>query len=150
MTYNPWADLHARPHICCDAHTVELPTGHGWWLPEVMGIVLDRRLTRVQRRCALAHELRHVDHHDVQVAHIGPDGPRLARRQEARADREAARRLVDLEVLAAALCAHPDDPAAVADELDVTCDVLHCRLDQLTDHERQQLVELLDTVEHVA
>lgn len=144
MTYSPWADLHARPHICCDAHTVELPTGDGWWLPEVMGIVLDRRLTRVQRRCALAHELRHVDHHDEQVAHIGPDGPRLARRQETRANQEAARRLVDVRSLARALRAHPDDPTTVAEELDVTVDVLHCRLDHLDAAERARLVEALN------
>lgn len=150
MTYDPWADLHARPHICCDAHSVELPVGQGWWLPDVLGIVLDRRLTRVERRCALAHELRHVDHDDEQVAHIGPDGPRLARRQEARADREAAHRLIELGALAASLRAHPDNPAAVAEELDVTTDVLHCRLDTMAPPERARLVDLLGNVEQAA
>jgi Zn-dependent peptidase ImmA (M78 family) len=146
MTYSPWADLHARPHICCDWHSVELPVGHGWWLPDVLGIVLDRRLNRVQRRCALTHELRHVDHDDEQLAHLGPDGPRLARR----AEREAAALLVDVEPLAAALSAHPDDPAAVADELDVTLDVLHCRLDTMSSSERTRLVELLQNLEQAA
>lgn len=148
--YDPWADLHARPHICCDWHSVELPVGRGWWLPDVLGIVLDRRLSRVERRCALAHELRHADHHDEQVAHIGPDGPRLARRQEKRADREAARRLVELDQLAAALRAYPSDPAAVADELDITVDVLHCRLDTMPPTERAQLITLLEDLEQAA
>lgn len=143
MTYDPWADLHARPHICCDWHTVELPKGRGWWLPDVLGIVLDRRLTRIERRCVLTHELRHVDHQDTAIAHVGPDGPRLARRQEARADREAAHYLIDLAPLVDALRAHPHDPHAVAEELDVTVDVLHCRLDTLSADERGQLVTLL-------
>lgn len=150
MAYDPWADLHERPHICCDWHSVELPAGAGWWLPDVLGIVLDRRLTQVERRCTLAHELRHVDNGDEQIAHIGPDGPRLARRQETRADRQAARLLIDLRALADALCAHPDAPALVADELDVTPDVLHCRLDSMGAAERERLVELLENQERAA
>lgn len=148
MTYNPWADLGSRPHICCDAHTVELPVGKGWWLPDVMGIVLDRRLSRVERRCTLAHELQHVENDDTQVAPIGPDGPRLARRQEKRADREAARRLIDVHHLGAALRAHPHDPSAVAEELDVTTDVLRCRLDHLSRAERTVVVDILSHQEH--
>lgn len=149
-TYNPWADLGSRPHICCDSQTVELPIGTGWWLPDVMGIVLDRRLTRVQRRCALAHELRHVDNGDVQVSTVGPDGPRMAKRQETRADREAARRLVRLEPLASAMRTHPNDPAAVAQELDVTVEVLHCRLHHLAGTERRWLEEELSRRDHTA
>lgn len=145
--YNPWADLGDRPHICCDSHSVELPVGSGWWLPDVMGIVLDRRLTRVERRCALAHELQHVDYGDVQVHSVGPDGPRMARRQEKRADREAARRLVQVQELAAAMRAHPHNPAAVAEELDVTLDVLRCRLDTLHAAERASLVLALGVLE---
>lgn len=148
--YNPWADLGSRPHICCDSHTVELPAGAGWWLPDVMGIVLDRRLSRVERRCALAHELQHVDRGDVQVFTVGPDGPRLARRQERRADREAARRLVEVQALAAAMRAHPDNPAAVAEELDVTVDVLLCRLETLGLEERALLVFDLNGLDHAA
>lgn len=150
MGYSPWADLNDRPHICLDAHSVELPAGQGWWLPDVLGIVLDRRLTRVERRCALAHELRHVDHDDVQVSGIGPDGPRIARRQETRADREAARRLIEVEALAVALAAHPDDATAVADELDVTTEVLHCRLADLESDEVAALRTALADAEHAA
>lgn len=140
MTYNPWADLGARPHICCDSHSIELPAGSGWWLPDVLGIVLDRRLSRVERRCALAHELQHVDHGDVQVHSVGPDGPRMAIRQERRADREAARRLIEVHALIAAMKAHPYDPAHVAEELDVTVDVLRCRLESLNPEEKALLV----------
>lgn len=144
MRYSPWADLRERPHICCDAHTFELPHGGGWWLPDVLGIVLDRRMTRVERRCALAHELRHVDHGDEQVAHIGPDGPRLARRQEARADREAARRLVTITDLVDALLAHPQDGALAAEQLDVTEHVLRIRLVNLEPAEAGQLRDALE------
>lgn len=149
-SYSPWADLGSRPHICCDTHSVELPVGSGWWLPDVMGIVLDRRLTRVERRCALAHELQHVDYGDVQVFAVGPDGPRMALRQERRADREAARRLVEVRALATAMRAHPHNPAAAAEELDVTVDVLLCRLETLGPEERALLVLELGELEHAA
>lgn len=149
-SYSPWADLASRPHICCDSHSVELPAGDGWWLPDVLGIVLDRRLTRVERRCALAHELQHVDYGDVQVVAVGPDGPRMALRQERRANREAARRLVEIQALAAAMRAHPHDPALVAEELDVTVDVLRCRLDGLEPEERALLAFDLSSRDHVA
>jgi transcriptional regulator with PAS, ATPase and Fis domain len=129
---------------------VELPVGTGWWLPDVLGIVLDRRLTRIERRCALAHELRHVDNGDVQVFTVGPDGPRQAKRQERRADRQAARRLVALETLAAAMRIHPHDHAAVAEDLDVTVDVLRCRIEHLSGAERRWLERELARRDHTA
>lgn len=146
--YNPWADLARRPDIVC--RSCRLPHGTGMWFPDLQAIALDERLDRVGRRSALAHELVHVDHGDTQVAHVGPDGPRQARRQESRADREAARRLVCVDRLGAALAAHPHDLAAVADQLDVTVPVVVCRIENLRAAERAHLRAKSETDEHAA
>lgn len=135
--YNPWADLARRPDIVC--RSCRLPHGTGMWFPDLPAIALDERLDRVGRRCALAHELVHVDHGDTQVAHLGPDGPRQARRQERRADREAARRLVPLADLARSLACHPHDLEAAAEELDVTVHLLVVRIEHLRAAERHEL-----------
>lgn len=148
MDYDPWGDLARRPDIVC--RSCRLPQGHGLWFPDLRAIALDDRLDRVGRRCALAHELVHVDHQDEQIAHVGPDGPRQARRQEARADREAARRLIALERLGAALAAHPHDLAAVAAELDVTVPDVVCRIENVTPDEQHRLRELEARDEHAA
>jgi len=140
--YDPWADLAARPDIIC--RTCPLPVGEGMWFPDLQSIALDERLDRVGRRSALAHELVHVDHGDVQVAGCGPDGPRQARRQEARADQKAARRLIRLPALAAALATHPHDVAAAADDLDVTVHLLVVRIEHLHAVEQRDLRTHLD------
>lgn len=146
--YNPWADLARRPDIVC--RSCRLPHGTGMWFPDLQAIALDERLDRVGRRSALAHELVHVDHGDTQLAHLGPDGPRQARRQEGRADREAARRLVDVNHLGRALAAHPHDLAAVAHELDVTVAVVVCRIENLRPAEQQHLRARSEADEHAA
>lgn len=148
MRYSPWRDLAARPHITLGI--TRLPVGDGWWVPHRSVILLDDRLTRVERRCTLAHELRHVDHGDHQVAPIGPDGPRLARRQETRAEQAAARDLIGSRELVDALMAHPDDPAQAAEHLDVTVDVLAVRLAHLQPEERDALRAELARGDHAA
>ncbi|MGY1773550.1 ImmA/IrrE family metallo-endopeptidase [Blastococcus sp. SYSU D00813] len=148
--YDPWADLERRGDI--DLFLDELPDGkgHAWWLPWLRLIVLRASLAPVEQRCALAHELVHVDHDDRQVAHIGPDGPRMARRQETRADREAARRLLHVRDLAAAMLTHPRNPQAVAHELDVTLPVLQLRLETLRPSEETWLRQELAGCDHAA
>lgn len=132
--YDPWRDLAGRPHLTFAI--ARLPTGHGWYLEDVPGIVLDDRLSRVERRCVMAHELAHVDlgHHD-QAAGNGPGTSRIARRREREADELAAHRLLDLrrlaDALAWALC-----PEEVADELDVTVDVVRRRIRNLTPEDK--------------
>jgi Zn-dependent peptidase ImmA (M78 family) len=132
--YDPWADLARRPHITLAI--TRLPHGNGWYMHDVPGIALDDRLDRVARRCALAHELAHIDlGHTHQVAGTGPGTSRIQRRREREADTLADARLVLLDDLARAiavgLC-----PEEVAHELDVTLDVVHRRIQQLTARER--------------
>lgn len=148
MLYDPWADLAARPDIVC--RTCRLPAGDGLWFPDLRAIALDESLDRVGRRSALAHELVHVDHADVQIAGCGPDGPRQARRQESRADREAARRLIPVSALGHALATHPHDLGAVAEDLDVTVHLVVCRIEQLQPAEQVQLRGRLARDEHAA
>lgn len=147
--YDPWADADHRPDLNYLLDD-DLPRGDGWWLPWMRLIVIRRSLPAVVQRCVMAHELVHVDYGDVQVVHLGPDGPRLSRRQESAADREAARRLLQLRELAAAMLAHPANPRAVAHELDVTVEVLQRRLEQLTEEEGLWLRSELAGREHAA
>lgn len=148
MLYDPWADLARRPDIVC--RSCRLPAGDGLWFRDLRAIALDDRLDRTGRRVALAHELVHVDHDDHQVAGCGPDGPRQARRQETRADQEAARRLVPLRALGRALAAHPRDLPAAADELDVTVHLLVVRIETLHPAEQGKLRAWAERDEHAA
>lgn len=147
--YDPVADLEQRGDITW-LRDDGLPRGDGWWIPWLRLIVTRASLHPSHQRCVLAHELVHVDNGDVQLARRGPDGPRQARRAEARADSEAARRLIDVGSLAAAMVEHPRNPAAVAHALDVTVEVLRTRLEQLPDDERDGLLEALAATDDAA
>lgn len=132
--YDPWRDLARREHITLAV--TRLPVGLGWYFHDIDGIALDDRLDRVGRRCALAHELAHIDlGHTHQVAGRGPGTSRIARRREVEADLLAATRLITIDALADALrwalC-----PEEVAHELDVTEDLARIRVEQLTDTEK--------------
>lgn len=97
-------------------------------------IVLDRRLSQVERRCTLTHELEHV--------HRGPlpADPCLAAREEAVIDGIAARRLVSLGELIEALL-WSDRPTEVADELWVDLPTLKTRIAGLAAEERAAIEE---------
>ena len=77
-------------------------------------IYLRPGLTARQERAVLAHELAHAEHEDVLTGDWRADA-----RAERRADELAAGRLIDPGALEAELLVHPDDPARVADHLDV-------------------------------
>lgn len=134
--WSPWAELARHPDIW--VHRCVLDEGRGWWCPTERVILLDARLDRRTARCVLAHELAHA-----LLGHTGSppygDVGWLATRQEALADRWAARRLLAAPDVARALVAHPDDPQAAALELDVTCDVLATWLRHATADDRDVL-----------
>ena len=136
VRWSPWAELRAHPDVL--VHRCRLDEGDGWWCPQERVILLDERLDRREARCVLAHELAHA-----LLGHAGcPPGYAergwLARRQEAQADRWAARRLLALPQLADVLAERLDVEAAAA-ALDVTAGVLRCRLDGLDPGERSAL-----------
>ncbi|MEI4273893.1 ImmA/IrrE family metallo-endopeptidase [Klenkia sp. LSe6-5] len=130
--YDPWQDAESRADLDVVIDP-DLPArrGDAWWVPMLRAIAIRADLHPTHERCVLAHELVHVDDDDRQLAGRGPDGTRLGRRQEQRADRTAARRLIRIRDLVAAVTTHPTDPAAVAHELDVTQHMLRVRLEHL-------------------
>lgn len=135
--YSPWGDLASREHLTLAV--TRLPSGRGWWMPDLDGIALDDRQSQAELRCALAHELVHAERGDTPCR---DDNPRVALRQEQHADRTAARRLVTVERLAAGLLWALDEHE-LADELNVDVSTLRTRLDTPTDDERREVDELL-------
>lgn len=119
---HPWRRLRALTDWTL--HWAHLEPGV-WGLTDhhARTITLDRRLTQVERRCTLAHELEHVaGHHDETVC-----------------DRNAARSLLpDVRRVGEALAwAHSLEEAA--DELWVDEPTLRARLEHLHPAERHYL-----------
>lgn len=147
--YSPWDDLASRPELTFGVTDLPEGAGEAWWLPEVPGIVMRRGLTQVERRCALAHELVHVDREDRPRHTVGPDGPRLARRQEMAADDIAAARLIPLDRLADAL-QWSFSPDEVAEELGVTPKMARIRILGLSADEKAWIDQRLRCKEESA
>lgn len=139
MSYSPWQHLRRLAHINLrwTDDDVELDGAHAWYYVERDEILMDSRLTQRERRSVLGHELAHA---------IGKDRPCgvevLDSIQELRADRWAARRLIDIRVLAEAL-AWSENLDEVAEELWVTLDLLEVRLAHLHPSERAYLIRRL-------
>ena len=80
-------------------------------------ILIDRRLTYTAKRCTLAHELLHWRHGDTDCANNSS-------KVEIRTRRQTARLLIDPAELALAERMYDDDLWSIADELNVTTQVL--------------------------
>ena len=80
-------------------------------------ILIDRRLTYTAKRCVLTHELLHWRHGDTGCSNNSSKLERRARRQ-------TARLLIDPAELALAERMYDDDLWSIADELNVTTQVL--------------------------
>lgn len=100
-------------------------------------IALDSRLTQVERRCTLAHELVHLERGDD--GHCATDWHED--KQEQLVHSIAARRLIATEDLALALILH-ESIYAQAEELWVDEMTLRTRLAGLSTAERLELAEL--------
>lgn len=129
LIYHPWRVLHRRwAHVVLE-HTDELPPGRLADTNGVDHIRMRRRLYQVERRCALAHELIHLEQHDT-----GECAPAA----ELEVNEEAARRLIPWRrLLAAVRWARSDDE--LADELWVTLPILHARVDTLRADELMEI-----------
>lgn len=140
MRYSPWRHLRSLPHI--DLRFTDddqlLDGAHAWYYHRLRAIVMDSRLTQVERRSAIAHELGHVIRGDLPC---GSDI--LDARQEDVVEQWAARKLIELPALADAL-KWSDDPEEVADALWVTRDLLLARMGHLHPSERAYLRRVLD------
>lgn len=80
-------------------------------------ILIDRRLTYTAKRCVLTHELLHWRYGDADCSNNSSKLERRARRQ-------TARLLIDPAELALAERMYDDDLWSIADELNVTTQVL--------------------------
>lgn len=129
-TYHPWRDLRRRD-IILTWHD-HLPGGiHS--ATNGRRIVMARGLTQTQRRCALAHELVHIDMGHTQ--HMPAPVERVVHRK-------AAQRLIRWDGLVdTAVWATSVNEWAC--DLWVTPTVLHARIDTLTDMERGMLARLV-------
>lgn len=143
--YDPWTHLAtAWPHIHVDPRA-DLPRGmYGAWTPGVLH--LSRRLTQAGRRCTLAHEIVHLERGPAPTSN-----PLLAAREEHIVDLVAARRLITLDALAAALCWHDSRALdAVADDLWVDRAILVARLRALLPDERAYIEQAVARREDAA
>ncbi len=129
--YDPWLDLRQNwPQV-----RVVIEPMSGDLLGEVRDggdlIALRAGTSAAQRRCTLAHELVHLERglHDC--------GP-WSQREELQVHAEASRRLIPLASLTAAIrfLGGADDPAAIAQWLEVDRETLAVRLDRLGRAER--------------
>ena len=113
---DPWAEVSRHPHISVHFDRLEraagVTDGHS-------NIWLDERLTEIERRCALMHELVHLEH-----GHMGHQSETVERAVRA----EAARLLIPSDRLWAYRHWH-DTMHALAEELGVTDAVLRDRLE---------------------
>lgn len=145
--YSPWGDLASREHIDVE-HTDDLSDDleavtrfrRGEDAGAARKIAIAKRLDRVERRCALAHELAHIDlKHRCIRQQDSPDAQRLADRNEAEADERAARNLIDRYAIVRALRMYGEAPLdQVADELDVTVEVVETWLRAVARHPGQK------------
>jgi len=143
MTH-PYAALRERADWTLVAGA-DLPDGeHGRWYQRLKVMALRRGLTRVERRCAVAHETHHALAGDepTGIAHFDAHA-------EAAADQAAARSLITLDALTRALM-WATNSAEVAEELDVTPALLTVRLDHLHPTERAHLKRALAQREEAA
>lgn len=130
--YDPWVALEqVGPVTLVDA---DLPPGRrGEIRFSTRVIALSRRLLEVERTCTLAHELVHLER--------GPVIRRHTSREERMVAAIAARRLITMDRLAAAL-AWTTDSFELADELGVDARTVRVRLAELTEQERRDLASL--------
>lgn len=127
MVFHPWRQLRALTHV--EVFFQHLTGNRRAATDGIEVIVMRPGLAQVQRRCALAHELAHID-----LGHTGGCTPQ----EERQASELAARWLIDLNDLIDAL-RWSTHLAEVADELWVDEPTLRARLDGLTDQEREQI-----------
>jgi Zn-dependent peptidase ImmA (M78 family) len=135
--YSPWGAIAALQDVLV-AFDI-LPSGRGWWDPESGVMLLDKRQTRAEMRCTLAHELEHIIRGDEDVSDVSPI---LQARQEIAACAAAARRLIPLGKLVDSLLWSQDE-FELAEALNVDADTLRIRLLTLTPEEHSLIDERL-------
>ncbi|WKK11914.1 ImmA/IrrE family metallo-endopeptidase [Rhodococcus ruber] len=136
--YHPWRRLRSLPHIKVICRH-ELPPGTAG-LTRGNNIWLHRGLDQKGRRSTLAHELEHVERgiHPGQEEH-----PWFGPREERTVEQLAARRLITLDALIAAM-RWTTDLWELSEELWVDMPMVQARLRGLTPDERTRLNKALE------
>ena len=112
--YNPWTDLEQR-HPTVHVEPARLGPVAGAWIPRQGVILINHTLDVIEARCALAHEIAHID-----LGH-SPRAPGwFGRRQERDADHLAAQRLIADDGLADLAAEQAVVVCEVAERFDVT------------------------------
>lgn len=89
----------------------------GFYFDPARAIVIDEELCDFQKRCVLCHELCHARYRDTGAAH-------MTLKEETRARKETALRLIDPESYKASELAYDGDLFQMASELNVTLQVV--------------------------
>ncbi len=136
--WHPWRHIRQRyPHLgvnCCEPLPDDLRAA---WTQT--GLFLRPGLTQAQRRCALTHEIVHLERGPV------PRNPVLAAAEERIVADIAARRLIPLRsLLDAFMWTRPTNHHDLADELWVDVPTLRIRLSGLDRHEVAELNRAID------
>ncbi|MBF6411247.1 hypothetical protein [Nocardia farcinica] len=136
--WHPWRHIRQRyPHLgvnCCEPLPDDLRAA---WTQT--GLFLRPGLTQAQRRCALTHEIVHLERGPV------PRNPVLAAAEERIVSDIAARRLIPLRsLLEAFMWTRPTNFHDLADELWVDVPTLRIRLSGLDRHEVAELNRAID------
>lgn len=136
--FHPWRHLRGLAHV--EVFFLTLSGRRRAATNGVDVIVMHPRLNQAQRRCALAHELAHIE-----LGHTDGASPV----EERAAAVLAARRLIRADALADAMLwsQHPHD---VADALWVDVETLTTRLEHLHPAERHYLTQRLAAREDTA
>jgi hypothetical protein len=127
VMWHPWRTLRAMPEVTLHLRA-DMPLGL-FATTDGERIVMSNRLLQRERRAALAHELEHI--RSGRIGHCSA-------REESYVRQAAARRLITIEGLAAALqwTQHIEE---LAEELWVDEDTVRCRLEHLHPSERHYL-----------
>lgn len=143
MVYDPVVDLQLR-HAHIHLAVADIGPAHGALFPEHAVIILGEDLTPAERRTALAHEIAHLD-----LKHAPSGLSWFDLRQEAEADKLAARRLISLVAFAEAVMVANDD-RSIARYLDVEPAAVRLWRSTLTPAETAVIEARISTIEHVA
>lgn len=139
----PWLDLeHRHPDITVARR--HIAPARAAAVPALGVIVLDSGLNFTASRCALAHEVAHIDLHHTATEH-----PYFDMRQESEATQLSDARLLPLPLLASVL-AWALSVEEVAEEFQVTNDVVKRRIYRLSDEEKREIEQQISAREHAA
>ena len=118
MTYSQMRWLAARLGVSVASSEDMDDDTAGVYCETTQSILIDRNMTYRQKRCTLAHELVHWEHGDQSCT------PMLKTKAECRTRRETAMRLIRPDAYADAETLCEGHAAGMAEELEVTRQVL--------------------------